>query len=125
MKLRPPQTRAWRWLALAALLLAACGPQAAAPTAVASTPSLAPALVSTTAPTAAAAEPTVPGAEPAATEPVGAPGTEAAPTALAEPTLAPPTATAFVISDEFTPTDPATVNLAAGQPQLVEFFAFW
>jgi hypothetical protein len=22
-------------------------------------------------------------------------------------------------------TDPATVNLAAGQPQLVEFFAFW
>ena len=25
----------------------------------------------------------------------------------------------------FTPSDPATVKLAAGKPQLVEFFAFW
>ncbi len=30
-----------------------------------------------------------------------------------------------VIKTEFTPTDPATVNLAAGKPQFVEFFAFW
>ncbi len=30
-----------------------------------------------------------------------------------------------VIATEFTPTDPATVSLAAGKPQLVEFFAFW
>ena len=50
----------------------------------------------------------------------------AAPTAEA-PTAEPPTPepTAFVISDEFTPSDPEAVNLAAGQPQLVEFFAFW
>jgi hypothetical protein len=34
-------------------------------------------------------------------------------------------ATEPVIKTEFTPTDPATVNLAAGKPQLVEFFAFW
>ncbi|MCB0209449.1 MAG: hypothetical protein KDJ52_08970 [Anaerolineae bacterium] len=27
--------------------------------------------------------------------------------------------------DQFYPTDPATVNLASGQVQLVEFFAFW
>jgi hypothetical protein len=33
--------------------------------------------------------------------------------------------TAPVISTEFTPTDPATVSLAAGRPQLVEFFAYW
>lgn len=34
-------------------------------------------------------------------------------------------ATAPAIKTEFTPTDPATVNLAAGKPQFVEFFAFW
>jgi hypothetical protein len=46
--------------------------------------------------------------------------------ATAPPTEAPTQApTAFVISDEFTPSDPEIVNLAAGQPQLVEFFAFW
>lgn len=52
-------------------------------------------------------------------------------TAATAPTLAPavvapglPTATA-AIKTEFAPTDPATVNLALGKPQLVEFFAFW
>lgn len=29
------------------------------------------------------------------------------------------------INDDFHPTDPKTVNLAAGKPQFVEFFAFW
>ena len=36
-----------------------------------------------------------------------------------------PSATPVVIKTEFTPTDPATVKLAAGKPQFVEFFAFW
>jgi len=40
-----------------------------------------------------------------------------------QPASAPTTAP--VIKTEFTPTDPATVNLAAGKPQFVEFFAFW
>jgi hypothetical protein len=55
-------------------------------------------------------------------------GPSASPTGLspAKDNLA--TATAIVAPDihaDFTPTDPATVNLAAGKPQLVEFFAFW
>jgi len=29
------------------------------------------------------------------------------------------------VNDDFHPTDPKTVNLAAGKPQFVEFFAFW
>lgn len=29
------------------------------------------------------------------------------------------------VKTDFVPTDPANVNLAAGKPQLVEFFAFW
>ena len=29
------------------------------------------------------------------------------------------------LSDYFRPTDPTTVKLAAGLPQLVEFFAYW
>lgn len=52
-------------------------------------------------------------------------------TAATAPTPAPtvvapglPTATT-AIKTEFAPTDPATVNLALGKPQLVEFFAFW
>ncbi len=38
----------------------------------------------------------------------------------ATPEAAPPAA-----NDDFRPTDPAAVSLAAGRPQLVEFFAFW
>jgi len=53
-----------------------------------------------------------------------------APAATLAPTVvAPPGGgaqpTPPVIETHFTPTDPATVNLAAGKPQLVEFFAFW
>jgi hypothetical protein len=29
------------------------------------------------------------------------------------------------VKTDFLPTDPASVNLAAGKPQLIEFFAFW
>jgi hypothetical protein len=29
------------------------------------------------------------------------------------------------VNDDFHPSDPKTVNLAAGKPQFVEFFAFW
>jgi flagellar basal body-associated protein FliL len=31
----------------------------------------------------------------------------------------------IAVDDDFHPTDPKTVNLAAGKPQFVEFFAFW
>jgi len=126
MRNRLPVARVLRWLVLPALLLSACSPAAATPTAQVQAPTLAPALVSTTVPaTVAAVEPTSAGAEPAATQVEPAPATEAAPATQAEPTVPPPTVTPFVISDEFTPSDPALVNLAAGQPQLVEFFAFW
>lgn len=58
------------------------------------------------------------------------------PTTASQPTSAPvvvntappqPTAAqaAKPISKEFTPSDPKNVKLAAGKPQLVEFFAFW
>jgi hypothetical protein len=125
MRNRSPVARVLRWLVLPALLLTACTPAAATPTVIVQAPTLAPALVSTTAPTSAPAEPTNTAAEPAATQAEPVPPTEAAPATQAEPTVPPPTVTPFVISDEFTPSDPALVNLAAGQPQLVEFFAFW
>lgn len=32
---------------------------------------------------------------------------------------------AVVVKTDFVSTDPKSVNLAAGKPQLVEFFAFW
>jgi hypothetical protein len=45
----------------------------------------------------------------------------------AELLAVPPTQPAVqpLIDNEFRPSDPAQVNLAAGQPQLIEFFAFW
>lgn len=60
--------------------------------------------------------------------------TVAAPALTANPTLAPtvvvptaaPTATtAREVKTGFEATDPSTVQLAAGKPQLVEFFAVW
>lgn len=81
--------------------LAACAPAAiATPTPLAAVPTQAP----TAAPVATAIQPT---------------------TAAMEPTLAPSPAppTAVVIKDEFTPTDPTTVNLALGKPQFVEFYS--
>ncbi|MGH2522648.1 MAG: hypothetical protein ACRDH2_09115 [Anaerolineales bacterium] len=44
---------------------------------------------------------------------------QAAPTAQGEAPAATPGA-----KTDFTPNDPATVNLALGRPQLVEFFAY-
>jgi hypothetical protein len=43
------------------------------------------------------------------------------------PTAAPATATAAALPADrpFVATDPGAVQLAAGRPQLVEFFAFW
>ncbi len=55
-------------------------------------------------------------------------------TACASPALAPaqtaeqqaPAAAPFAqVKTDFTPTDPTTVSLAAGKPQLVEFYAVW
>ncbi|MCB0192939.1 MAG: hypothetical protein KDJ65_13425 [Anaerolineae bacterium] len=46
------------------------------------------------------------------------PTTEIVPEIESEPPTARPL-------DQFYPTDPATVSLASGQVQLVEFFAFW
>lgn len=48
--------------------------------------------------------------------------------APAQPSVLSPTelpATAQVIDNEFHPSDPASVSLAIGRPQFVEFFAFW
>jgi hypothetical protein len=59
---------------------------------------------------------------PAVTQPPAAAPTSSE--ARAVPTDA-PAPTAPVVKTDFTPTDPATVNLAAGRPQFVEFFAFW
>ncbi len=36
-----------------------------------------------------------------------------------------PNPTTVPVKTDFTPSDPKTVNLAAGQPQLVEFYAVW
>jgi hypothetical protein len=119
MNLRWKSAHGLRGLALAVVLVA-CSPAVAEPTATLATPTLAPVIVSTIRPTLA---PTA--VSDATVEPGEAPATDIpAPTAV-EPTIAPPTATAFVISEDFTPSDPASVNLAAGKPQLVEFFAFW
>ena len=73
--------------------------------------------------------PTATRPEPLPTAQAAAPTAQAAPAAASTTPAAAPTAlpseTPFVISEDFVPTDPATVNLAAGKPQLVEFFAFW
>jgi len=57
---------------------------------------------------------------PAAGQPTSAP--VVVNTAPPQPTVA---QAAKPISKEFTPSDPKNVKLAAGKPQLVEFFAFW
>jgi hypothetical protein len=70
----------------------------------------------------------------APTEAVAQAAPTQAPPPTAAPTIAPtdiPQPTAAVIQDTrpvvdgFKVSDPATVNLAAGAPQFVEFFAFW
>lgn len=116
-----PKWRLAAWLLLA-LMLAACAPAAqpaaqAVPTQqTAPTQAVASQAQSQPLATVAAAEATVAAAE---TTVVAAESTVAA----AEPPAALPAQP--VIATDFTPSDPATVSLAAGQPQLVEFFAFW
>jgi hypothetical protein len=84
-------------------------------------------------PVAVAASATVPVEEPTLTSEAAQPDADAteamAATGAVEPTVgavteAPPTETrAPRLALEAT--DPSTVSLAAGKPQLVEFFAFW
>jgi hypothetical protein len=50
------------------------------------------------------------------------PPTQAAPTEQVAPTEQ---AAGPALDNEFHPSDPATVSLATGRPQFVEFFAFW
>lgn len=40
-------------------------------------------------------------------------------------TLEAETQSTGAVKTDFTPTEPKSVNLAAGKPQFVEFFAFW
>ena len=113
---------------LAALLLAACSGAPETPAGDASTVE-APALAATnTAVSVAQASAATDTAEPATAAP--AEPTDAAP--AAEPSITPeqPAPTLAAVAeppplDQFVATDPSTVNLAAGKPQLVEFFAVW
>jgi hypothetical protein len=100
-------------LVIAGLLLAACAPAATPQTAQPKAPEQA--AVAT--------------AKPAATQPTS----QEAPTEIdateapaAVPTDVPTAATTKrPVKTELEATDPTTVQLAAGKPQLVEFFAFW
>ena len=77
------------------------------------------------APAANTQAPAVSTQAPAMSQPTSAPSVVN--TAPPQPTAAQPTVVqpAKPISKEFTPSDPKSVKLAAGKPQLVEFFAFW
>jgi PBP1b-binding outer membrane lipoprotein LpoB len=85
------------------LILAACSSSGSPPT-------FTPAVLQSTA--VVPVEPTTSLATPP-TQPSAAPSIEAQITSLP------------VIDNEFHPSDPTTVSLAAGRPQFVEFFAFW
>ncbi|MBM4422873.1 MAG: hypothetical protein FJ030_05705 [Chloroflexi bacterium] len=91
-------------LAALAMFVAACGSSATQPSAA-------------TVPPAATQTPTVVQSQPAES----ASNTVAAATQAPAPTAAP----AVTIKTDFTPTDPSTVNLALGKPQLIEFYAVW
>lgn len=95
---------------LAVFLLSACTPSASAPPL---TPTIAP-------------QPATP--EPAPIEELPAPPTiEIVPTATEETVKEPPPVAIVPTSrgNALHATDPGTVNIASGQPQLIEFFAFW
>lgn len=59
--------------------------------------------------------------------PTDAPAPTDVPTEAAEPEPAAeePVAVATSRGPQLVATDPSTVNLASGEPQLIEFFAFW
>ncbi|GAB4457047.1 MAG: hypothetical protein OHK0041_21980 [Anaerolineales bacterium] len=99
------KTRLFSTLSLIALLLASCAPSASPAPSVEQPPVQAPAS-----PVAAEA-----GATPAPSEAPTLPAESAAPTPL-------PVATSR--GPDLHATDPATVNLASGQLQFVEFFRF-
>jgi len=75
-----------------------------------------------------AAEPAAPAPEsaPEAEAPVVAPAPEAdAPVVEEEPPAEAPVIVVTPRGNDLEATDPSTVNLASGKPQLIEFFAFW
>ena len=90
-------------LLITGLTLSACG---------SATPSAPAVKTQAAAPTAAILVNTV--SAPAANSQAAAPTVASAATAVTKK-----------ISTVFTPSDPKSVKLAAGKPQLVEFFAFW
>ncbi len=108
-----------RWpaigLATMALALAACGGTTPADRAPAAEKPPAPA-----ASVDVAAPPTLP-QEAAANQP-GAATSASGPSEAPAAPEAPPT---VAVKTDFVATDPSTVQLAAGQPQLVEFYANW
>jgi len=100
---------------ITAILIAACSTP---------TPTLPAPIANTQAP--AVSQPTQ---SPAVSQPTQAPAVSQPTSAPVVVNTAPPQPTAAQpakpISKEFTPSDPKNVKLAAGKPQLVEFFAFW
>ncbi len=96
---------------LAVFMLSACTPSAPAP------PPTEPVV----------AEPAAPAADPAPeVEPptVVPEAPEAAPVET-EPPAEEPAVVVTPRGNDLEATDPSTVNLASGEPQLIEFFAFW
>ncbi|MCF6278609.1 MAG: hypothetical protein L3J16_07675 [Anaerolineales bacterium] len=91
-------------------------------------------ILSACAPGIPVSAPTVAAVEPLASAPApseAVPAVEEAPVVVTEvpeetsADEAPPVAVATSRGDQIEATDPATVNIASGQPQLIEFFAFW
>ena len=104
------------------LLLAACAPATAPQTAQPEVPAQVAAATEKPRVTQPASQET-PVVSAATEPPVVAPTTD---TPAAVPTEGPAgTPTRKPVKTELEATDPTTVNLAAGRPQLVEFFAFW
>ena len=99
---------------LVAILLAACTPSATPPPPTEAVMDEAPAS-----PTAEVAPPTE--AVPPPTEEVA----EAVEIPTEEPPAEEPLPMPTSRGDSLVATNPATVNLASGEPQLIEFFAFW
>lgn len=95
---------------LGVLILSACTPTTSAPL-----------PAETVAPQPATQEPAVP-------EPLPSEVSEVVPTTIPVETE-PPTEEVVIQptsrGDELEATDPTTVNIANGEPQLIEFFAFW
>ena len=95
---------------LGVFILSACTPNASAPS-----------PTQTPAPEPAAPAPTAPVSAPSGASEVSEVASAAPEIAeIEEPEIIPTSR-----GDELHATDPATVNIASGEPQLIEFFAFW